>query len=321
LTKYIYLDQNHWVNLAKTFAGKNDNYKEVAEKIIEKSESGEWIFPLSIIHFMETEARFDDRSRKELAKVMAGISRNYSIVPSIYTDVQELNNAVASLHGIPTVNIRDEVIKKDFLRAAGLDGENFEIKGTKNPEETEIIKQELIKKMKTVPLFEIFMSIPQNRERIEKSIKDMNSPIEEYELQRSHLMKMPQQYREKYFTANTFIASHGEKLVELFRRFGVAKEDFIPEEVFASPESTMEFLESTPSLDIRNKLTFDILTETSREFHRNDYKDICFLSTAVPYCDVVITEKLWAHYLTQRGIDKKYDTYISKDLNDLLQME
>ncbi|OJE31669.1 hypothetical protein BAQ47_03200 [Bacillus tropicus] len=319
MTKYIYLDQNHWINLAKAFLGKNDAYKEVVEKVIEKSESGEWIFPLSIIHIMETESRFDDRSRIELSKFMSKISRNYSIVPSIYTDKFELRNSIAAAHGMPIVNMREEVIKKDFLRVVGLDGANFKINGNIKPEEKEKLQQFLVKKLETEPILEKLMSIPQDKKRIEQTIQDMTTPIEEYEKLRSELMKVPKEHREKVFIADSFINSHGEELMRIFEESGKTKETFLPDKIFDSPESIMKFLESTPSLNVRTKLVFSILTEIGRGFDRNDYKDICFLSTAVPYCDIVLTERLWVHYLSQWGLDEEYNVKLSKDLNFLLE--
>ena len=41
----------------------------------------------------------------------------------------------------------------------------------------------------------------------------------------------------------------------------------------------------------------------------NDARDIMLLSVAVPYCDVVVTEKRWGHFIENRGrLDSQFDT-------------
>lgn len=56
--KYIiYLDQNKWSDIMKTIDNpmyQNGKYLAIVQKIIEKSNKQEWIFPVSDTHFAET---------------------------------------------------------------------------------------------------------------------------------------------------------------------------------------------------------------------------------------------------------------------------
>lgn len=52
----IYLDQNKWSDIMKTLDNpmyQNGRYKAVVRKIMEKSKSLEWIFPISDTHFAD----------------------------------------------------------------------------------------------------------------------------------------------------------------------------------------------------------------------------------------------------------------------------
>jgi hypothetical protein len=49
----------------------------------------------------------------------------------------------------------------------------------------------------------------------------------------------------------------------------------------------------------------------------NDLNDIAYLSTAVGYCDMVVTERKWAHLLNASGAAARFDTMALHDLNDL----
>jgi hypothetical protein len=41
------------------------------------------------------------------------------------------------------------------------------------------------------------------------------------------------------------------------------------------------------------------------------------LSGAVVYCDVVITERQWAHHLNKEGVAKLYNTKVVSNLREL----
>ena len=82
----------------------------------------------------------------------------------------------------------------------------------------------------------------------------------------------------------------------------------------------MAFLESAPSFCVRTRLIYDICNDTSRPIHKNDFKDIAFLATAVPYCDVVITERTWSHLLRKNRLDVKYNTVVTNQLADLMNL-
>jgi len=82
----------------------------------------------------------------------------------------------------------------------------------------------------------------------------------------------------------------------------------------------LAFLESAPSFCVRTRLIYDICNDTSRPIHKNDFKDIAFLATAVPYCDVVITERTWSHLLRKNRLDVKYNTVVTNQLADLMNL-
>lgn len=47
----------------------------------------------------------------------------------------------------------------------------------------------------------------------------------------------------------------------------------------------------------------------------NDLIDIGYLSSAVAYCDVVVTERKWTHMLNQSGVSKRLGAIVISDLN------
>ena len=52
----------------------------------------------------------------------------------------------------------------------------------------------------------------------------------------------------------------------------------------------------------------------------NDLIDIGYLSSAVAYCDIVVTERKWTHMLNQSDASKRLGTTVTSDLNDLIEL-
>jgi len=96
----IYLDQNKWIDLARSIIKPEDNPKfvDVATLIQAKSTNGEWTFPISMVHFFETCSRSDVASRTRLAKVMSKLSQNNSIRSFIDLTELEFINAFSKIH-------------------------------------------------------------------------------------------------------------------------------------------------------------------------------------------------------------------------------
>jgi hypothetical protein len=57
-----------------------------------------------------------------------------------------------------------------------------------------------------------------------------------------------------------------------------------------------------------------------RRIQPNDMIDLAFLAVAIPYADVLVTEKMWTGAAKQRRLDLSYDTKVTSDANYLLQL-
>src|SRR5450631_3353404 len=68
---------------------------------------------------------------------------------------------------------------------------------------------------------------------------------------------------------------------------------------------TLFFVEMylVPCWDVERCLSVQIEQQWDRELQGNDVYDIAALTAAIPYCDVVVTEKLWAHLCKASGVD------------------
>ena len=54
-----------------------------------------------------------------------------------------------------------------------------------------------------------------------------------------------------------------------------------------------------------------------KQWSANDIYDIDAMALAVPYCDIVVTEKACHHLLTTAGMDTRMNTILLRDLTQL----
>lgn len=80
-----------------------------------------------------------------------------------------------------------------------------------------------------------------------------------------------------------------------------------------------EFWARVPSLDVDCELTVYRDRQWSRSVHENDVRDIGHLAIAVPYCNAVVVERLWARAIQETRLDQKYGLAVSIDLMDLME--
>lgn len=82
----------------------------------------------------------------------------------------------------------------------------------------------------------------------------------------------------------------------------------------------LKFIRGIPTLDVKLHMTYEYLNNSSAKWHINDARDISFLTIAIPYADIVLTEKKWSSVIKKYKLDKKYNTLVGSDLMDLEKM-
>ena len=84
-------------------------------------------------------------------------------------------------------------------------------------------------------------------------------------------------------------------------------------------ERLSQFWLSVPSLDVDCELTLYRDRQWTKRVHPNDARDIGHLALAIPYCDIVVTERFWVRAIEETGLANKYGTVVCADLTELLE--
>lgn len=319
----IYLDQNKWIDLAKAIINpeKNPKYVEVSNLVLEKIKNGEWIFPLSTIHVFETGSRAEHESRKKLVSVMEKISNGYSIKSFLDVQKDELMNIFLKICAPEKVK-QIEAIIKNPLMTIGVEDFSIELKTDIFPTS---VKQKLIdiidihvrKNIKNEDVTKILLD-NYDKEFVNGLKEDDKIITAQFEKDRINLLKLPKQYRYNIFLIERFKAMIKLLNINIQK---LCENNIISKSIFDDKNKCINFLEGAPSINISTKLTYELLKDRERTLQEHDNRDINFLSTAIPYCDIVITEKTWKHLVKINKLDDKYSTVIENDLNYLLRLD
>lgn len=76
-------------------------------------------------------------------------------------------------------------------------------------------------------------------------------------------------------------------------------------------------LEAIPSRWVEMKVRHQRQANPQKAWQGNDLNDVTALAIAVPYCDLVITEKSWASMLSTAKVPERFETAVTRSLHDV----
>lgn len=105
----------------------------------------------------------------------------------------------------------------------------------------------------------------------------------------------------------------GLELPNLVRKANMSVDSFF----YKGKDWLTEFVEDLPTLVVQAAVRRQSMKDAGRPWKPSDVRDLEHLSVAVPYCDIVVTDKRATDALRRAGIDKRFGTSVLDDLNQL----
>jgi len=315
MTTRVYLDTNHWIKLAQVANGKENDPEliEVYKKIKKLSNSGETVFPISFSHLEDIMIRKDDESRNKLIDFIMSICNGYVLQPYTFYVQDEVINAACHRLNKPSIfDIKSLILGRGILY---LVSRGYEITWNK---EVADIPEELIQQMKEESdkpeTMASFLKDDKMAEKFRRERTMIDDAAKNMEINRKGKMKMDKKDRFNhsiaYFLYDIVSPAIAKFLV------GAPKE--LKSQIFPKDAKSMEkFLEDMPATNISFRLTYGRDEWYERAVQPNDIADINHLAGAIPYCDIVVTEKTFGSLCQQLGLDKKYGCTVLRSLKEL----
>jgi hypothetical protein len=335
--RLIYLDLNHWIALAKANASHSQGAlaKEALDACHAAVESGRAVFPLSDSIYFEVSKIGSRRQRRDLREVMERISRFYVVTSRSVVSVHEIETMLDGLVG-PS---RDPINKMAYLdwgvmRAFGVNGalqvfdratgedvtEQARTSHPGGPEEFDrIVREGDLKLNRSV------LEGPTSDEEEAELRANAWNPLAAFAVaQRRAQQELEQAAR---FDADPAwrrgrirdVISVREVAIELNDHLakGLADRGVDFDAVFTSAEMTRAAWDAMPSFDVAVTIKTEYHRDPNHRWRTNDIADIDALGSALPYCDVVLTDKAVVSHARRTGLAERLGTTIMSSLDEL----
>ena len=316
----VYLDQNKWVDLARARTGHRlgapfEDALTIARAAVSAQTAS---FPLSAGHFFETRHRRDYDSRADLGATMVELSRWHGIAPAHVVVPLEIDRAVhrhADPYGRAPTPLR--VFGADANHALGIDVITYdipsdvpvpvELRSSLRDEGKEIMQWMVLVGLPTDPpaLLDFARQEQNIDQRFADGQADLAERLVEHGLARSSRLGDAMTATELADIIDPLLAAvlaRGLDPDALFDRGG----DWLT-----------TLLRDIPSRWVAREMRRVRHANTQKSWSATDLNDVNALSVAVPYCDVVVTERQWVHHFKQAGFHERFDTVLLSDLREL----
>jgi len=309
----IYLDQFVYIKLLQT--AEYPEYEKICKRIIESSQKGNNKFPFSFVHIFESLKRQKLNSRKDLLKFIFDLSKFYTIRPFNQVKNMEVRNAILKSLDFKSMDLSDYVFGDEFIHCIG---RKVEIKSDKpNKEIPDEIKKGLSSTLKDSEYMASWLcnqTIFGEQFIHQNNLIDLTDKLEK--LRKRNYRHPDKNMRKKISIVRFFIEFIRDDFIKVCLEYNLNSKEHI-KYIFPHKDSVEVFIKSIPTAYVFHVL-FDVLDQDiSRPIKPNDILDIMFIAIAVPYCDVVVTERGWSKILNQKKIGEMYETKIIHRIEDL----
>jgi hypothetical protein len=317
----IYLDQAKWIDLARAANGSplGERFQTVGVVIAAAVEQSHASFPLSAGHFIETWKKRRAVPRHELASIMATVSRSHAIASPHLLLPGELDRALQRRFGRPAILLP--------LRPFGLGIAH--ITGSDNappvPEAMRAavlsMRPELDDRELANAIDQILLSGPPHDMPVAGIPQPPLEPAENFARDENEQVNRFIRYSADKETRRRGVAAREliglrEPLEAAMRRAAIWWDDIIALGADGATDLMLDLPTRAPGLE----LMWRQHDNTQTTWKPNDMNDIGFLSTAVAYCDIVVTERKWTHMLNECGVARRFGTTVISDLVDLTEL-
>lgn len=329
--RLVYLDMNHWIGLAQAATGHAQGAGHLAalDACRAAKAAGIALFPLSGAHYIEMYNITDPRQRRDLAAVMEELSSFATLASRSTVMVLEVDALLDAVAGrqfpIKAANLLGFGVGPAFgmrggLRIRDADGRDTTAEfsasgdGAARLAEAELLfERALLAGPADADLPDLVeqgydprAAMKVARQRADQE-EELRSRLDDDSRWRRGRLRDVVGARELRYELSDIV----EKALS---ERGLAWGD-----VLGDRESLRGFMRAMPSTEVAIELKRTRHRDPTLRWTPNDINDIDALSLAVPYCDVVVTEKFAHHVLTTSRVAERMDTLIMCALSDLLQ--
>ena len=300
----VYLDQNHWIALAKSLVRPETLDAAALEAclaIVELARRRRIVLPLSSAHLIET-GRRRGRSRYDVAATMLQLSRGWQMLSPLKVRRAELVAVLASYVGRasePPESTDVFVLEPGALFAVPLGDANV----ARPPDVRAVHWAESLSHvlLDDEPVDEV------RGPALAASWATTHHDLAQY--QRS--VDMPKEH--KRINARARLLADLAREVAEAAAFAQLEQESLSQWVMAPAEQS---LLTAPYVGRLHEVTHDRLSNADDRWEPNDLNDVHFLACAAAYADVVVAERKTSEYLRRAARRTPAGAFVCRKLGD-----
>lgn len=309
--KLLYLDHLHWINLsrAKYQHPLGGEFQEALLAVRTAVNNRKLIVPLSAIHLMEIMHDPDPPRRERLARFMIELSRNLTILPSWAVTPWEIRNALWLLFGRnPPIRVRECIVRQGLgnaigrqLRCAGPtpEVEAATLRDANSPERT----------------LTVLMSVGDEQELTRQYLDSETAFVDHLDQIRRRAVGSLILDEQRGVEMASFFYENGRRVDDSLQELGISVQTLMGR--IPSKDEIINFVSGVRTSYTSLELTLASGRNLGRPIAPNDIRDILWLSIAVPYSNLVVSEHHWGHMIRSCRLDQRYGTVLSTDAREL----
>ena len=338
--KLVYLDLNHWIALAKANAGHRDGqpFADALAACIEAVGGRIAVFPISDTIYMEVSKIGPHRQRRDLREVIERVSRYMVVTSRVVVAEHEVEALLDRFIGPSPSPINTmDYLDWGVARAFGIVGA-FRIRSSATGWDiTDEVRsshplgaQEFDRRLAAAELGlnRSVLEGPASEQVAESLRQDGWNPSAGHEVAERRAQQEQEQVARfnadppyRRLRARDVVAAR-EVAIEineiLWRGLNARGTDL--EHAFTDPDAAREALSTMPSFDVSVTLKTSYHQDPGHRWTANDIHDIDAVSSTMPYCDVVVTDRAVASHSKRTGLTERLETAVLARLSDLVPL-
>lgn len=314
----VYLDQKQWIQLSEQHRGdiSDPEIAEVLELIERTSSAGKAIYPLSVIHLIETASRSDHDSRMDLLDLMCDISNLYTIPPATDIERKEVELFVERAQG-EDPDGRNRIFRRGIAHSIlGKDENAFQDLNELDEDRADLVRALMRSKYGFKMVFDHQSMLPK--------LSDRSYELELKEFADQRLSNYDDLDPDEYerFMRRNIVRYFNDDIRSLISQVCDTRDSTVDMPNIGEMRSWSrgndnevgEFLRQFPTMYIHLALTFSRNVESEGTIDRNDLNDLMSLSPAIAHADIVLTEQDWTRRYFASNLNQDFDTIVRDNL-------
>lgn len=314
----IYLDTNHWIELARIAQGKNNDHicQKLYSDLIQLRDSNRILIPFSSYVFFEIIKQNNHERSAEMIDFLIDVSQGWFFKPvEKYFKYEILNACYHKLERPFRYNLFSEILTNRIDSIIGGNVGKVVPQEGKHPslEEQKRVQKMWDDSVKDPKIMKMMLKDQILIDYANYEVQIMEDLATKIEKDRHNTYGVSDVIFDKYLKVKWIIDLFIPDFADFLYHNKIPREKF-----FENKEEFGSLIEDMPAINVFVELSYVRDKESKeRRVRRNDYYDICHFATALPYTNVMIGEKMFGSISKRQKLDQKNNCVIFKSLNDL----